>query len=104
MKTTTKVRMNSRPKLATLAWEMGRRNHKSPAPQIVNEEASEKFTHFLKLVVGSVDAVYKRGASDRAPALCAHVQGGSEHVVVCIFIAGAFTVVDQRTTLFQKFT
>ena len=74
--------MNSRPKLATLAWEMGRRNHKSPALQIVEEEASEKFTHFLKLVVGSVDAVHKRGASDRAPALCAHVQGGSEHVVV----------------------
>ena len=94
--------MNSRPKLATLAWEMGHRNHKS---QIVNEEAPEKFTHFFKLVVGSVDAVYKRGASDRAPALCAHVQGGSEHIVVLIFIAaGTFTVVDQRTTLFEKFT
>ena len=104
MKTTTKVRMNSRPKLATLAWEMGRRNHKSPSPQIVNEEASEKFTHFFKLVVGSVDAVHKRGASDRAPALCAHVQGGSEHVVVFIFIAATFTVLDQRTTLLQKFT
>ena len=105
MKTTTKVRMNSRPKLATLAWEMGRRNHKSPPLQIVRyKEASEKFTHFLKLVVGSVDAVHKRGASDRAPALCAHIQGGSEHVVVCIFIAGTFTVVDQRITLFQKFT
>ena len=104
MKTTTKVRINSRPKLATLAWEMGRRNHKSPALQIVDEEASEKFAHLLKLVVGSVDAVHKRGASDRAPALCAHVQGGSEHVVVCIFIAGTFTVVDQRITLFQMFT
>ena len=104
MKTTTKVRINSRPKLATLAWEMGRRNHKLPPAQIVNEEASEKFTHFLKLVVGSVDAVYKRGASDRAPALCAHVQGGSEHIVVFVIIAGALTVVDQRTTLLQKFT
>ena len=93
--------MNSRPKLATLAWEMGHRNHKS---QIVNEEAPEKFTHFFKLVVGSVDAVHKRGASNRAPALCAHVQGGSEHVVVFIFIAGTFTVVDQRRTLLQKFT
>ena len=98
MKTTTKVRMNSRPKLATLAWEMGHRNHTS-APQIVNEEAPEKFTHFLKLVVGSMDAVHKRGASNRAPALCAHVQGGSEHVVAFIFIAaGTFTVVDQRAT------
>ena len=104
MKTTTKVRMNSRPKLATLAWEMGRRNHKSPAQVARHKEASEKFTHFFKLVVGSVDAVHKRGASDRAPALCAHVQGGSEHVVVFIFIAGTFTVVDQRTTLLQKFT
>ena len=104
MKTTTKVRMNSRPKLATLAWEMGRRNHKSPSPQIVNEEAPEKFTHLLKLVVGSVDAVHKRGTSDRAPALCAHVQGGSEHVVAFIFIARTFTVVDQRRTLLQKFT
>ena len=96
--------MNSRPKLATLAWEMGRRNHKSPSPQIVNEEASEKFTHFFKLVVGSVDAVHKRGASDRAPALCAHVQGGSEHVVLLVIIAGTVTVVDQRRTLLQKFT
>ena len=104
MKTTTKVRMNSRPKLATLAWEMGHRNHKSPAQVVRYKEASEMFTHLLKLVVGSVDAVHKRGASDRAPALCAHVQGGSEHVVLFIFIAGTFTVVDQRTTLFEKFT
>ena len=51
-----------------------------------------------------MDAVDKRGASDRAPALCAHVQGGSEHVVAFIFIAGTLTVVDQRTTLMQKFT
>ena len=104
MKTTTKVRMNSRPKLATLAWEMGRRNHKSPPQVVRHKEAPEKFTHFFKLVVGSVDAVYKRGASDRAPALCAHVQGGSEHVVAFIFIARTFTVVDQRRTLLQKFT
>ena len=105
MKTTTKVRMNSRPKLATLAWEMGRRNHKSPSPQIVKyKETPEKFTHFFKLVVGSVDAVHKRGAGNRAPALRAHVQGGSEHVVVFIFIAATFTVLDQRTTLLQKFT
>ena len=97
--------MNSRPKLATLAWEMGHRNHKSPPPQIVRyKEAPEKFTHLLKLVVGSVDAVDKRGASNRAPALCAHVQGGSEHIVLLVIIAGTFTVLDQRRTLFEKFT